>query len=453
MLINIFILGLPSNGYPAIEQTQSSYPNKPSSQPSYPSQNIYPSGYPQQPNVPDYGTQEQSAYPGYVGSGYPIPPPSGPLPNYPQSGPPSGYSGYFGVYPGQNQIYSEQPDFALYPQPGAPLPFNGNIYGYPEQQYTFPAIENKSKYPQVTTPVPSISSTESLVYNGKSSPKPSGYNSKPSVTDLRVVVPSQPEFGQKSIVLGKNDLFGPSSGSTGYSSTLTPQYVNNPTKSPIKTPHHTGQESNLVIISSSIPDSSTPVYSVSTRVASEPKSVNSEEPSTTASYEEQFSTLSPDSSTPVNVIPYPLPIVPNPGSCPCYFVPPTNSSANQQPQPLQTTFDLNNLPKGAVIGFIPVVFYPSCGAASKEVLSSKLDPIFPSAYQVPYKCSYCEQSQSQTATIKNSFDQVIKQSELSPTIDVRSLSRKNYPNAPIFDQQEFGKKIKVVRRKSKDEQN
>lgn len=446
--------GLPSNGYPTSgEQVQPSYPSKPSPQPSYPSQNVYPSGYPQQPSVPDYGAQQPNAYPEYVNSGYPVPSfPNGPQLNYPQPGSPSGYSGYFELYPGQNQVYPGQPEFAIYPTSGDLYPYNGNINGYPDQQFAYPALEKKAKSPQVTTPEPSSVSSLKSGSSNKYNQKPSGYISKPSSTELRVIVPNQPESndGQKAVVLGKNDLISPYSGSSGYSSSLTPQYVNSPTKAPVKTQYPTGQESNLVILSSSKPEASTPVYSVTTKSATDYG--NSLDYSTTPSYEEQFSTLSPDSTTPVNVIPYPVPIVPNPGSCPCYFVPPTNNSTDQQPQQ-QPTFDINNLPKGAVIGFIPVVFYPSCGAASKEVLSSKLEPIFPSAYQVPYKCSYCEQSESQTATIKNSFDQVIKQSELSPTVVIKSPSRKNYPNAPIFDQQEFGKKIKVSKRKSKDEQN
>lgn len=447
------------------------YPSKPSPQPSYPGQNVYPTGYPQQTsNVPDYGAQQQNVYPGFVSSGYPVPPPpNGPYPGYPQPSSPSDFSGYYEVYPGQNQIYSEQPEYPLYPAPvGGQYPYNGNVYGgYPEQQFAYPAIESgKPKKPQATTAAPSaiVSSTQpsSGYYGSKSTESP---NSNPGLIDIRINFPDKTEVndGQKAVVLGKNELLSPSSGSSGYSSSLTPQYVNSPAKTPAKTPpqYPSEQESNIIILSSSKPESSgsgsTPWYSASsTVVTQQPERSNSVEPSSTVpSYEEQFSTLSPDSSTPVNIIPYPLPIVPNPGSCPCYFVPPTgNSTSQQQPQQQQqTTFDLNNLPEGAVIGFVPVVFYPSCGGASKEVLSSKLEPVFPSAYQVPYKCSYCEQSESQTATIRNSFDQVVKQSQLHPSVVVKSPSRKTYPNAPIYDQQEFGKKINVVRRKTNHGQN
>lgn len=359
------------------------------------------------------------------------------------------------MYPGQNQIYNGQPEYPLYPAPGDPYPYNGNIYGYPEEQFTYAVTEKRPKKPQVTTTVPSVVSTQSSTYISKTSQVPSGYI--PSSIDIRVNDPNEPDQPennneQKTVVLSKNDLLAPASGSSGYSSSLSPQYVNSPTKTQTKTPYQSGQESNLVILSSSKPESSTPLYSESTKTVLQPKSSNSVELSSIASYREEFTTISPDSSTPVNVIPYPLPIVPNPGSCPCYFVPPTNNSTNQEQQQ-QPTFDLNNLPEGAVIGFIPVVFYPSCGTASKELLSSKLEPVFPSAYQVPYKCSFCEQSESQTATIKNSFDQVLKQSQLHPSTVIRSPSRKNYPNAPVFDQQEFGKRIRVVKRKSRDEQN
>lgn len=344
-------------------------------------------------------------------------------------------------------MYPGQPEFNVYPDvPSGLYPYNGNTYSYPEQQFVYPGAENKPIKPQVTTPKPNSVSTQSSGYS-KSSQSPSGYSGKPTGIDIRVNVPDQSvEYGQKAVVVGKNELISPSSGSSGYSSSLTPQYVNSPTQS-TKTPYQTGQESKLVILSSNKPESSSPSYNGFPKIL---ENGNSVESTSTASYPEQFTTLAPDSSTPVNVIPYPLPIVPNPGSCPCYFVPPTsNSTVKQQHQ--QSTFDLNNLPEGAVIGFIPVVFYPSCGAASQEVLS-KLDPVFPSAYQVPYKCSYCEQSESQTASIRSSFDQVIKQSQLNPSVVVKSPSRKSYPNAPIFDQPEFGRKIKVVRRKSKDGQ-
>lgn len=339
------------------------------------------------------------------------------------------------------------------PAPVNPYSYNVNTFDYPKPHFSYPVSENKAKKPQVTTPTLNTVSTQPSIYVSKSTESPESYTSKPNI-DIRLKEPVQPENnnGQKTIELGKNDLLTPSSGSSGYSSSLTPQYVNSPTNEPTNTVSSNGQETNLVVLSSSKLESSTPLYSVSTKTIPQPKSSNSIEPSSTETYENQFSTISPDSSTPVNIIPYPLPIVPNPGSCPCYFVPSSSNSTNQQYQ--QPTFDLNNLPEGAVIGFVPVVFYPSCGqSASKDFLSSKLEPVFPSAYQVPYKCSYCEQTESQPATIKNSFDQVVKQSQLGPSVLIKSPSRKSYPNAPIFDQQEFGKRIRVVKRKSKDENN
>lgn len=365
------------------------------------------------------------------------------------------------MYPGQNQIYpGQQPEFGLYPAPLDPAyPSSGNIYGYPNQQFTYPDKKNKEKTPQVTTSVPETVSTEIPEPIIKSNETPTEDTGKHDVIDIRLNLPKVPEIanGQRAVILSKNELLAPSSGSSGHSSSLTPQYLNSPTKESTKIPYKTvPDQSNIIVVSSSKPESSTPIYSLSTRAESQPESSYSGEPESTVSNENQFSTAAPDSSTPVNIIPYPLPIVPNPGSCPCYFVPPTNNSTiqAQQQQQQQPTFDLNNLPEGAVIGFIPVVFYPSCSGASKELLSSKLEPIFPSAYQVPYKCSYCEQSESQTARIKSSsFDQVVKQSQLNPSVVIKSPSRKIYPNAPIYDQPEFGRKIKVVRRKSKDEQN
>lgn len=332
------------------------------------------------------------------------------------------------------------------------------MYGYPDQQFTYPVLKNKEKTPQVTTSVPDTVSTELPIPIIKSDETPTEYTDKESSIDIRLNLPKIPEIanGQKAVILGKDELLTPTSGSFGHSSSLAPQYVNSPTKAPTKTPYKSEPEqSNVIVVSSSKPETNTLAYSLSTKIESQPEDSYSVEPESTISNENQFSTTAPDSSTPVNIIPYPLPIVPNPGSCPCYFVPPTNNSTiqSQQQQQQQSFFDFNNLPEGAVIGFIPVVFYPSCGVASKELLSSKLEPIFPSAYQVPYKCSYCEQSESQTARINSSFDQVVKQSQLNPSVVIKSPSRKNYPNAPIYDQPEFGKKIKVIRRKSKDEQN
>lgn len=390
-------------------------------------------------------------YPQYAGSGYPVPPPpGGPLPNYPPPSQPSGYSeGFFQLYPGQ-------PEYNVYPAaPNGPYPYNGNVFGYPEpqpqQQFAYPSSDNKVKKPQATTPATSFTSGQPSGYVSKVTPSPSPYTSS-TPSSVRINVPDQKpesEYGQKTVVLGKNELSIPSSGSSGYSSSLTPQYAS-PTSQPTKTPYQSGQESNLVVLSSAKPES--PKTALSPDVNN-----NYAEPSSTATYGDQFTTLAPDSSTPVNIIPYPLPIVPNPGSCPCYFVPPTSNSTGQQSQQQlqqQAAFDLNNLPEGAVIGYVPVVFYPSCGAASKESLSSKLEPVFPSAYQVPYKCSFCEQSESQTATIRSSFDQVVKPSHFNPSVVVKSPSKKSYPDAPVNDHLEFGRKIKVVRRKtSKDEQN
>lgn len=444
--------GLPGS-YPSPPKPNPSYP-KPSTQPSYQGQNIYPTGYPQSPSVPDYGAQQPTVYPGYINSGYPVPPPpNGPVPNYPQPGSPSGYPQFYELYNGQNQVYPGQPEFPLYPAPVNPTyPYNANIY--PQPQPSYPTVENKPKKPQVTTPVPSTIATQTSNY-GKADLTTTEETS--SFIDIRVkYAPDQPDtdYGQKAVVLGKQDLLSPSSGSSGYSSSLTPQYVNSPAKVSTKTPGQVRKDSNLVVFTPNKIDSSTPLYGVSTNEVPQRGIGSPVTPSNALSFEDQFTTLSPDSSTPVNIIPYPLPIVPNPGSCPCYFVPPTGNSTNQQP-PQQPSFDLNSLPEGAVIGFVPVVFYPSCGgaSASKEVLTSKLEPVFPSAYQVPYKCSYCEHSESQTATIRNSFDKVVEQSNLNPSIVVKSPSRKNYPNAPNFDQGEFGRRIKVVRRKTKDEQN
>lgn len=450
----VFDVGYPSS----VEVTQTGYPNQP---PSYPDQSGYPVGYPQNPN---YGEQLNGYPAGFVSPGYSVPSQSfGPYPNYPQPDVPSGYEGYFELNPIQGHVYPDDPQYqSVYPA-AAGKPNNVDVNIYTEKQLNYPKKENKLiKSPQVTSAAP-VAPSVTPSYADKTSESPAEDGNNAGLIDVRINYSDKTD-GQKSVVLGKSELsLTPSSGSSGYPSSLNPQYVNSPTtKAPTKTPYRADQQSNLVILPSAKPESSTPLlYSVSTKTVPQPTNGNyPEQPSGTPSYGEQFSTVSPDSAaTPVNVIPYALPIVPNPGSCPCYFVPPTsNSTEHSQPQQ-PATFDVNNLPEGAVIGFVPVVFYPSCGGGvgggggvSKESLSSKLEPVFPSAYQVPYKCSYCEQSESQTASIRNSFDQAVRQSQLHPSVVVKSAGRKPY--APLVsDQQEFGKKTKVTRRKSRNEDN
>lgn len=392
---------------------------------------------------------------GFVNPGYPVPSQSfGPYSSYPQPDVPSGYTGYFELNPIQGHVYPDDPQYqSIYPT--ASKPNNADVNGYTEKQLNYPKKENKLIKSQVTSTTPVLPSVTPS-YADITSKSPAEDSNNPGLIDIRINY-SDNNDGQKAVVLGKNELSGPTSGSSGYPSSLNPQYVSSPTNSPAG--YRTDQQSNLVILSSAKPESSTPlVYSVSTKSAQQPENGNYvEQPSGTPSYGDQFSTVSPDSTTPVNVIPYPLPIVPNPGSCPCYFVPPTSNSTDRPQVQQPTTFDVNNLPEGAVIGFVPVVFYPSCGGhggVSKESLSSKLEPVFPSAYQVPYKCSYCEQSESQTASIRNSFDQAVRQSQLHPSVVVKSASRKPYANVPLVsDQQEFGKRTKVTRRKSKNEEN
>lgn len=444
----VFNVGYPSS----VEVTQTGYPSQPS---SYPGQSGYPVGYPQNPN---YGEQ-LNVYPaGFVSPGYSVPSQSsGPYPSYPQPDVPSGYAGYFELNPIQGHVYPDDPQYqSVYP--AASKLNNPDVNIYTEKQLK---KENKLiKSPQVSSAGPVVPSVTPS-YADKTSESPAEDSSVAGLIDVRINY-SDKNDGRKAGVLGKNELSAPS-GSSGYPSSLNPQYVNSPTtKAPSKTPYRTDQQSNLVTLPSAKPESSTPLlYSVSTKVAQQPSNGDyAEQPSGTPSYGEQFSTVSPDSAaTPVNVIPYALPIVPNPGSCPCYFVPPTSNSTDRSQPHQPTTFDVNNLPEGAVIGFVPVVFYPSCGGGggggvSRESLSSKLEPVFPSAYQVPYKCSYCEQSESQTASIRNSFDQAVRQSQLHPSVVVKSAGRKPYANAPLVsDQQEFGKKTKVTRRKSKIEDN
>lgn len=90
---------------------------------------------------------------------------------------------------------------------------------------------------------------------------------------------------------------------------------------------------------------------------------------------------------PIYVIPYPLPIVPAPASCPCYLMNPGNnatSSGSQKP-------DMQNqqqpyAPYG-IIGFVPIVFIPYCPGAGNGMQGMEN---FPNAVPVQYNCAQCQ---------------------------------------------------------------
>lgn len=100
---------------------------------------------------------------------------------------------------------------------------------------------------------------------------------------------------------------------------------------------------------------------------------------------------------PIYVIPYPLPIVPSPGSCPCYLLNPgkNDTAVSQGPpppqappqQPAQQQPGAAYAPYG-IIGFVPVVFVPYCPGNASGMNSAQQN--FPNAVPVPYNCAQCQ---------------------------------------------------------------
>lgn len=97
---------------------------------------------------------------------------------------------------------------------------------------------------------------------------------------------------------------------------------------------------------------------------------------------------------PIYVIPYPLPIVPSPGSCPCYLLNPGKNDSNTVPQEQGQSYPMNQgyySPYG-IIGFIPVVFVPSCPGNVTDMQTAQQN--FPNAVPVPYNCAQCQSSRN-----------------------------------------------------------
>lgn len=102
----------------------------------------------------------------------------------------------------------------------------------------------------------------------------------------------------------------------------------------------------------------------------------------------------------MQLVPYPLPIVPVPGLCPCYLVEPSaNGTAGNASAPTPPPYrpppqygppaqQPAGLPPYAFIGFIPVIFYPYCPGNGSDP-GQMLQPMFPSAVLAPYPCSQC----------------------------------------------------------------
>lgn len=96
---------------------------------------------------------------------------------------------------------------------------------------------------------------------------------------------------------------------------------------------------------------------------------------------------------PIYVIPYPLPIVPSPGSCPCYLLNPGNNdttavSQGQAQIPPQGQQPAQSYAPYGIIGFVPVVFVPYCPGNATGMNSAQQN--FPNAVPVPYNCAQCQ---------------------------------------------------------------
>lgn len=115
---------------------------------------------------------------------------------------------------------------------------------------------------------------------------------------------------------------------------------------------------------------------------------------------------------PIYVIPYPLPIVPSPGSCPCYLVNPGNNSTSQG----QTPQSQGYAPYG-IIGFVPVVFVPYCPGNTGGMNTAQEN--FPNAVSVPYSCAQCKN--------RNSYA-TAGRFNLGRSIDVGELKEINSPS-------------------------
>lgn len=96
---------------------------------------------------------------------------------------------------------------------------------------------------------------------------------------------------------------------------------------------------------------------------------------------------------PIYVMPYPLPIVPSPASCPCYLLNPGQNNTNSAPQYPQNgqnavaSYNPGYTPFG-IIGFIPVLFVPYCPGNYSDMNTAQQS--FPDAVSVPYNCAQCQ---------------------------------------------------------------
>ena len=131
----------------------------------------------------------------------------------------------------------------------------------------------------------------------------------------------------------------------------------------------------------------------------------------------------PDGLPPIYVVPYPVPIVPAPGNCPCYLVSPTSNETSESatPPPFTTQSPSSHsqgfVPQG-VIGYIPVVFFPFC--PENHTNPDMIQPYFPQAFPVPYPCQQCQNPNVLPGQRKSSFS---KRNQLS---DINKFTDPNF---------------------------
>lgn len=100
----------------------------------------------------------------------------------------------------------------------------------------------------------------------------------------------------------------------------------------------------------------------------------------------------------INIKPYQQSIGPDPQTCPCYLVEPTNNTA--------TITSTTSIPLIGQLGFIPVVFIPYCPGDDVTDSTQNMKDMFPSAMPVPYACDACDSQNGRVETKLVSLNQL-----------------------------------------------
>lgn len=142
-------------------------------------------------------------------------------------------------------------------------------------------------------------------------------------------------------------------------------------------------------------------------------------------------TLAPEKPTePIYVVPYPLPIVPSPGACPCYLVDSKNTTNPTQSPPVypvqpyppvvSSMYPPNYAVPFGIIGYIPVLFIPYC--PGNNTGGQMVQTMFPAAFAVSYPCGQCNSNSGGMPRLFdqpnlygiNNFQQILSQANLNP---------------------------------------